>query len=66
MERVAEGVAAAYDDVTTLDGAHVNVGDGWFLIRASGTQSLVRVTAEACDENRCAELFATAYEFVEE
>jgi len=49
MERVRELVADRYDDVATLDGVRVDREDGWFLVRASGTQPLIRVTAEARD-----------------
>ncbi|GAA0669711.1 phosphoglucosamine mutase [Natronoarchaeum mannanilyticum] len=47
MDRVRELVAGRYDDVATLDGVRVDREDGWFLVRASGTQPLIRVTAEA-------------------
>ncbi|WP_324665619.1 phosphoglucosamine mutase [Haloarcula sediminis] len=60
MERVRERVLADYDDVTTLDGVRVDLGDAWFLLRASGTQQLVRVTAEARDEGRADEVLSTA------
>ena len=60
MERVREPVLAEYDDVTTLDGVRADVGDGWFLLRASGTQPLVRLTAEARESARADELLATA------
>ncbi|MFC7176528.1 phosphoglucosamine mutase [Halosegnis marinus] len=60
MERVRERVLAEYDDVTTLDGVRVGVDGGWFLLRASGTQPLVRVTAEAREEERAAEIFEDA------
>jgi len=49
-----------YDDVTDLDGVRVDVDDGWFLVRASGTQPLVRLTAEARTERRAEELLAEA------
>ncbi|WP_330630858.1 phosphoglucosamine mutase [Halocatena halophila] len=62
MDAVREGVRAAFDDknVTTLDGVRVDLGDGWFLIRASGTQPLVRVTAEASTPSRAEEVFDRA------
>lgn len=60
MNRVSERVLADYDDVTTLDGVRVDLGDAWFLLRASGTQPLVRVTAQARDEARADEVLATA------
>ncbi|WP_256393167.1 phosphoglucosamine mutase [Natronoarchaeum rubrum] len=49
MGRVRELVAGRYDDVATLDGVRVDRENGWFLVRASGTQPLIRVTAEARD-----------------
>jgi phosphoglucosamine mutase len=53
MARVTERVTGSYDDVDATDGVRVDVGDGWFLVRASGTQPLVRLTAEARDADRC-------------
>jgi phosphoglucosamine mutase len=38
----------------------VETDDGWFLVRASGTQPLVRLTAEARSEERADELLAEA------
>jgi phosphoglucosamine mutase len=66
MERVAETVEGRYDDVSTLDGVRVGRGDGWFLVRASGTQPIVRVTAEAREAERAEELFEEALSLVEE
>jgi phosphoglucosamine mutase len=60
MSRVTDRVHQEYDDVSTLDGVRVDLGDGWFLLRASGTQPLVRVTAEARDETRAADVFSQA------
>jgi len=60
MGRIRERVRSAYDDVTTLDGVRVDLGDAWFLLRASGTQPLVRVTAEAREEGRAEEAFELA------
>lgn len=65
MDAVRETVQAQYDGVSTMDGVRVDTGDGWFLVRPSGTQSLVRVTAEARDEKRLEELFGDARELVE-
>lgn len=65
MARVESAVLDAHDDVETLDGVRVDAGDGWFLVRASGTQPLVRVTAEARTERDADELLAEAKSFVE-
>jgi len=60
VERVGEVAAAEYDDVSTLDGVRVETDAGWFLVRASGTEPLVRITAEARDEADADALFETA------
>ena len=64
MERVAEGVRADFDRVDTTDGVRVDTDDGWVLIRASGTQPLVRVTAEAGTEAAAERLRETAVDRV--
>ncbi|MES3162014.1 MAG: phosphoglucosamine mutase [Halorubrum sp.] len=65
VERVAELATVEYDDVSTLDGIRVETGAGWFLVRASGTEPLVRITAEARDERDADALFETARDLVE-
>lgn len=57
---VRDWVGDQYDEVTGLDGVRVDTDDGWFLVRASGTEPLVRLTAEARTEQRAAELLAEA------
>ncbi|MBV0902166.1 phosphoglucosamine mutase [Haloarcula salina] len=66
MERIRERVTAEYDDVTTLDGVRVDLGDAWFLLRASGTQPLVRLTAEARDAGRADDAFEEARTVVDD
>jgi phosphoglucosamine mutase len=66
MERVREAVLAAYDDVQTIDGVRVDLGDAWFLVRASGTQPLVRITAEARDPDRADAVFEEAAALVDD
>jgi phosphoglucosamine mutase len=63
---VRDRVRTTYDDVSELDGVRVGTDDGWFLVRASGTEPLVRITAEARCEARADELFETASELVED
>jgi phosphoglucosamine mutase len=60
MAAVEEDVTEKYESVSTLDGVRVERDDGWFLLRASGTQPLVRITAEARTESRTAALFEEA------
>jgi phosphoglucosamine mutase len=60
MERVEAAVTEQFDEVRTLDGVRVDLGDAWFLVRASGTQPLVRLTAEARDAGRAEDAFDQA------
>jgi phosphoglucosamine mutase len=60
MDAVGKHVESTYDSVSTLDGVRIDVSGGWFLIRASGTQPLVRITAEARTQDRADELFEDA------
>ncbi|WP_049920677.1 phosphoglucosamine mutase [Haloferax sulfurifontis] len=65
MDRIARDIHAAYDDVDTIDGIRVDTDDGWFLVRASGTEPLVRITAEARDEDDADRLFEDVRSLVE-
>ncbi|MFC4549531.1 phosphoglucosamine mutase [Halorussus sp. GCM10023401] len=62
---VERRVRREYGDVATADGVRVGTDEGWFLVRASGTEPVVRVTAEARSEARAAELFGEAKALVE-
>lgn len=64
MHTVRNDVEADYDNVSTLDGVRVGLGDAWFLIRASGTEPLVRITAEARDETRAETVLKEAQEIL--
>jgi len=61
-EAMREAIAAHTDEerdraeVTTIDGHRLDYADGWVLARGSGTEPLVRVTAEATDADRAREL----------
>ena len=43
--------------VSNTDGIKLNFADGWLLIRASGTEPQIRVTAEAKSEARARQLY---------
>ena len=62
IQRVLRG---RYDDIDTIDGLRVDTGDGWFLVRPSGTEPLVRVTAEARDEPLTDDLLDSALDVVD-
>ena len=66
MAAVEDAVRSAYDadQIDDIDGVRVNLDDGWFLVRASGTQPLVRVTAEAREPDTADSLLAEARDIV--
>ena len=66
MADVSEAVRDRYDEIETLDGVRVETEDGWFLLRASGTQPLIRVTAEARSATDADTLFEDAQALVTE
>jgi len=60
VREVTRRAESVFDDVDDTDGVRVAVDDGWFLVRASGTQPLVRLTAEARSAERADELLDRA------
>jgi phosphoglucosamine mutase len=49
MKKVEEGLKAvfpAYKEYSTVDGVRLALRNGWILVRASGTEPLVRLTVE--------------------
>ncbi|MDL0125608.1 phosphoglucosamine mutase [Halobacterium salinarum] len=64
FEHVTDLVKDAYEDVQTLDGVRVSTPNGWFLIRPSGTQPLIRVTAQARTTDDCQALLEEATNYV--
>ncbi|MFB6159831.1 MAG: phosphoglucosamine mutase [Haloferacaceae archaeon] len=65
LDRVRERSTARYDEVDTTDGVRVERDDGWFLVRASGTQPLVRITAETRDADALDRVVGEARSLVE-
>ncbi|TQQ81009.1 phosphoglucosamine mutase [Halonotius terrestris] len=64
MERVADDMLAEYDNVATSDGVRAETDTGWVLVRSSGTQPLIRITAEARSEAAAEDLLAAAVDRV--
>lgn len=54
-----------YEDVIELDGVRVQVEDGWYLLRPSGTEPLLRIAAEARTDQRAEELLSEARTLVD-
>ncbi|RYJ13144.1 phosphoglucosamine mutase [Halogeometricum borinquense] len=64
--RAIDGLLSAkYDDIDTTDGVRVDTDDGWLLVRASGTEPLVRVTAEARQESKADALLEEVTSLIE-
>jgi len=55
IEKLLKSEAAG--QLTTVDGLRLAFSDGWLLIRPSGTEPKVRITAEAKSEARAKELY---------
>lgn len=51
LRRVAERLAAAGSQVDTTDGLRVTEPEGWWLLRASGTEPKLTIRCEAADES---------------
>ncbi len=54
-----------YTDLNELDGLRVSYADGWFLIRLSGTEPKIRITAEAENSEAMERLYAKAAAIVQ-
>ena len=46
LEKLKNGIPEGYDNISDIDGVRVDYADGWFLVRASGTEPKVRVFSE--------------------
>lgn len=60
MDEIVSEASQRYGEVHSLDGDRVERDGGWFLLRASGTKPLIRVTAEARDPDTANKLFDEA------
>ena len=56
IEAVASLAAEQYDAIDDRDGVRIEFEDGWLLLRASGTEPVVRLTAEARAASRADDL----------
>jgi len=66
VEALARRAAETYEKIDDRDGVRVETESGWFLVRASGTQPLIRITAQGRTEDRTVELTETARELIDD
>ena len=67
MKKVEEKLKAeSKGQLTTVDGLRLAYSDGWLLIRPSGTEPKIRITAEARSEKRAKELYNIGLKAIEE
>jgi len=59
MEKIEHNLGK-YDSVGTRDGIRVDTEEGWFLIRPSGTEPFLRITAESKDIKKAKHLLEEA------
>jgi phosphoglucosamine mutase len=55
----------ASDEINTLDGLRLEFPDSWMLIRASGTEPVIRVVAESTSQAKTNELVSKGEELVQ-
>jgi phosphoglucosamine mutase len=53
-----------YVEITTIDGVRLDFEKGWILVRKSGTEPKIRITAEAEDLTTAKELYSTVLAIV--
>jgi phosphomannomutase/phosphoglucomutase len=46
LEKLKKEIPGDYDRISDMDGVRVDYSDGWFLVRASGTEPKVRIFSE--------------------
>jgi len=67
MGRVAEMASSLNPlSINSLDGVRLDFTDSWVLIRASGTEPVIRVVSESVDEARANSLTEAGMSLVEE
>ncbi len=64
MSRILEEVKSIKGKCNTEDGVRIDMGDGWLLIRPSGTEPVIRITCEHKDKKQLELLFSKAEKIV--
>lgn len=62
MQKIVENWP--FENATTVDGIRSTLADGWIMVRPSGTEPIIRITAEAKDEKKLGEMVDIARRLV--
>ena len=65
MRKMEQLLRTEAGQLTTIDGLRLAFSDGWLLIRPSGTEPKIRITAEAKSEGRAKELYNLGLEAIQ-
>jgi len=65
IDRIRRRLNGEYSRIDTTDGIRIETDSGWFLIRASGTEPVVRITADAPEPAAADRLLKRAQELVD-
>jgi len=67
MAKITErAVIFGADEINLLDGIRLDFADAWMLIRASGTEPVIRIITESSEESRAGALLTEGVRVVEE
>jgi len=65
MKKIEQLLRTETGQLTTINGLRLAFSDGWLLIRPSGTEPKIRITAEAKNEGRARELYNLGLEAIQ-
>lgn len=65
LEMIKKEIPKGYEKASDMDGLRVDYTDGWFLVRASGTEPKVRVFSEGKTQEMARQLIGIAMDGLE-
>lgn len=67
LRKIGESLPKIFPDAgeqSKIDGFHLTLSEGWLLVRSSGTEPMIRVTAEAKTAERTQEIMKAASQLI--